>query len=132
MEIQGFLEQLGHRLRTAREGAELTVTEAARRAGVSRRHWTETEAGRANPSIVVLARQASAVGSTVAELVESRLDPDPTGDFDLYFLDDDFEGVALAGKLARRVRAQRPEAIRFSRRSTSKLVFPVPAPASTT
>ena len=37
--------------------------------------------------------------------------PDPTGDFDLYFLDDDFEGVRLAGRLARRIRAQRPEAV---------------------
>jgi len=43
--------------------------------------------------------------------IERRQNPDPTGDFDLYFLDDDFEGVSLAGKLARRVRAQRPDAI---------------------
>jgi len=74
MEIQGFLEELGRRLRRARERAELTVTESARRAGVSRRHWTETEAGRANPSILVLARQAATVGSTVAQLVEAPLD----------------------------------------------------------
>ena len=43
--------------------------------------------------------------------IEVRDRPDPTGDFDLYFLDDDFEGVHLASKLARRIRAQRPEAI---------------------
>ena len=43
--------------------------------------------------------------------VEKRLSPDPTGDFDLYFLDDDFEGVRLAGRLARRIRAQHPEAV---------------------
>jgi DNA-binding NarL/FixJ family response regulator len=43
--------------------------------------------------------------------IETRKNPDPTGDFDLYFLDDDFEGVCLAGKLARRIRAQRPDAI---------------------
>ena len=43
--------------------------------------------------------------------IETRTQPDPTGDFDLYFLDDDFEGVCLAGKLARRIRAQRPEAV---------------------
>lgn len=44
-------------------------------------------------------------------VVEKRLSPDPTGDFDLYFLDDDFEGVRLAGRLARRIRAQRPDAV---------------------
>ena len=43
--------------------------------------------------------------------IEKRLTPDATGDFDLYFLDDDFEGVRLAGRLARRIRAQRPEAV---------------------
>ncbi len=43
--------------------------------------------------------------------IETRKKPDPTGDFDLYFLDDDFEGVCLAGKLARRIRAQRPDAV---------------------
>ena len=43
--------------------------------------------------------------------IEKRLSPDPTGDFDLYFLDDDFEGVRLAGRLARRIRAQRPDAV---------------------
>ena len=29
----------------------------------------------------------------------------------MYLLDDDFEGVRLAGKLARRIRAQRPDAL---------------------
>ena len=43
--------------------------------------------------------------------VEKRLKPDPTGDFDLYFLDDDFDGLRLAGRLARGIRAQRPEAV---------------------
>ena len=43
--------------------------------------------------------------------VEKRLSPDPTGEFDLYFLDDDFDGVRLAGRLARRIRTQRPDAV---------------------
>jgi DNA-binding NarL/FixJ family response regulator len=43
--------------------------------------------------------------------VHARSEPDPTGEFDVYLLDDDFEGVRLAGKLARRIRAQRPEAL---------------------
>ena len=43
--------------------------------------------------------------------IESRLEPDPTGEYDFYFLDDDFEGVRLAGRLARRIRAQHPDAV---------------------
>ncbi len=43
--------------------------------------------------------------------IDCRTEPDPTGEFDLYFIDDDFEGVRLAGKLARRIRAQRPDAL---------------------
>jgi DNA-binding NarL/FixJ family response regulator len=43
--------------------------------------------------------------------IDVRAEPDPTGEYDLYLLDDDFEGVRLAGKLARRIRAQRPEAL---------------------
>lgn len=43
--------------------------------------------------------------------IDSRSEPDPSGEYDLYFLDDDFEGVRLAGKLARRIRAQRPDAL---------------------
>ncbi len=43
--------------------------------------------------------------------IDVRSEPDPTGEYDIYLLDDDFEGVRLAGKLARRIRAQRPEAL---------------------
>ncbi len=43
--------------------------------------------------------------------IEVRLRPDPTGEYDLYFIDDDFEGVRVAGKLARRIWAQRPQAV---------------------
>ena len=43
--------------------------------------------------------------------IDVRSEPDPTGEYDLYLLDDDFEGVRLAGKLARRIRAQRPQSL---------------------
>jgi len=43
--------------------------------------------------------------------VETRLTPDPSGEYDIYFLDDDFNGIRLAGELARRIRKQRPEAL---------------------
>jgi len=43
--------------------------------------------------------------------IDARSEPDPTGEYDIYLLDDDFEGIRLAGKLARRIRAQRPDAL---------------------
>ena len=43
--------------------------------------------------------------------IDVRTEPDPTGEYDIYLLDDDFEGVRLAGKLARRIRAQRPQSL---------------------
>jgi CheY-like chemotaxis protein len=43
--------------------------------------------------------------------VETRIAPDPSGSYDVYFLDDDFEGIRLAGKLARRIRDTNPQAI---------------------
>jgi DNA-binding NarL/FixJ family response regulator len=43
--------------------------------------------------------------------IDARCEPDPTGEYDVYLLDDDFEGLRLAGKLARRIRAQRPDAL---------------------
>ncbi len=73
MDVHAFLRALGRTLREARERAGRTVTEAAHDAGVSRRHWTETEAGRANPSVLVLARQAQAAGIPLSELVSAPL-----------------------------------------------------------
>ena len=78
MEVQAFLSELGRRLRVAREAAKKTVTEAAADAGVSRRHWTETEAGRANPSVLVLARQAAALRTALPELLAFRWRAHPT------------------------------------------------------
>ena len=69
MKCQSFLSELGRRLRAARENTGQSVTAAAEAANVSRRHWTETEAGRANPSIIVLARQAAAAGIQLSALV---------------------------------------------------------------
>jgi len=69
-DLQGFLDALGARLRAAREGAGQSVTETARAAGVSRRYLTEAEAGRANPSILVLARLSEALGLRLPDLVD--------------------------------------------------------------
>jgi len=71
------LLELGRRLRSERERLDLTVASLARRAGVSRRYVTETEAGRANPSLLVLDRLAQALGLEVPDLLRGapRLRP---------------------------------------------------------
>jgi len=65
---QALLSDLGRRVRAAREARGLTVSELAREAGLSRRHVTETEAGRANLSFLKLARLAHALGAELAAL----------------------------------------------------------------
>ena len=46
--------------------------------------------------------------------VETRTVADVSGDFDFYFLDNDFDGRALAGEMAMRIRRERPEARIFA------------------
>jgi XRE family aerobic/anaerobic benzoate catabolism transcriptional regulator len=70
---QAFLEELGRRLRAAREAAGLSVTALAGRAGVSRRYVTDAEAGRANVSVLVLAELARALGAPLAVLLDHPL-----------------------------------------------------------
>ncbi|MEI7766669.1 MAG: response regulator [Phycisphaerae bacterium] len=44
-------------------------------------------------------------------LVECRNKPDPTGDFDVYLLDNDFEGKREIGRLIQLIRSRRPQAL---------------------
>ena len=67
---QALLLELGRRLRSARESAELSVSQLARDAGLSRRHVTGTEAGRANPSILKLAQLAAALRIPLGDLCD--------------------------------------------------------------
>jgi XRE family aerobic/anaerobic benzoate catabolism transcriptional regulator len=69
MSRQARLVELGRRLRLARERAALTVAELGRRAGVSRRHVTEAEAGRANLSVAKLLALADALEVGPSELL---------------------------------------------------------------
>ncbi len=69
----GLLRELGQRLRRAREAAGLSVAELARRAGVSRRHVTEAEAGRANLTILTLAELAVPLGVGLGHLCDLPL-----------------------------------------------------------
>ena len=50
--------------------------------------------------------------------IETRQEPDVSGRFDFYFLDNDFEGELMAGALAREIRTRAPQAtiIAFSGR----------------
>ncbi len=67
---QGLLQELGRRLRSAREAAGLSVTALAERAQVSRRYVTEAEAGRANLSVIKLAELARALRVPLRELCD--------------------------------------------------------------
>ncbi|MFO1010611.1 MAG: shikimate kinase [Planctomycetota bacterium] len=74
MKRQSFLQELGRKLRQARERSGLSVTALADAAGVSRRHVTEAEAGRANLSVLVLAELARALRVPLPTLVDHPLD----------------------------------------------------------
>ncbi|MDP6540207.1 MAG: shikimate kinase [Planctomycetota bacterium] len=65
-----LLTLFARRLRAARQGAGLSVTELAERAGLSRRTLTEAEAGRANPSLIKLAALASGLGVPLPDLLD--------------------------------------------------------------
>jgi XRE family aerobic/anaerobic benzoate catabolism transcriptional regulator len=70
MDRQDLLTELGRRLRAARNRAGLTVSDLARAAGVSRRHVTEAEAGRANLSVATLSSLADALGEPLRDLFD--------------------------------------------------------------
>ncbi len=73
MEHDANQSEFGRRLRAAREGAGLGVSELARLSGVSRRHVTEAEAGRANLSIAKIWSLSRALRVKPATLVDFEL-----------------------------------------------------------
>ncbi|QDU67124.1 shikimate kinase [Engelhardtia mirabilis] len=73
MKHHPFLRELGRRLRAARQAEGYSVAELADRADLSRRYLTDAEAGRANPSVLVLLRLAKALGTSLAGLVDIPL-----------------------------------------------------------
>ncbi|MCB9913541.1 MAG: helix-turn-helix domain-containing protein [Planctomycetes bacterium] len=70
MSSNPLLVRFGDLLREHRLAAGLSITELAREAGLSRRYVTEAEAGRANPSLQVLAQLALALGVGLVELTD--------------------------------------------------------------
>jgi len=67
---RALLRELGARIRTERERLRLTVTELAERGDLSRRYVTEAEAGRANLSVLKLARLARALRVPMSQLCD--------------------------------------------------------------
>ncbi|MUG03866.1 helix-turn-helix transcriptional regulator, partial [Bacillus tequilensis] len=65
-------ERLAHSLRREREGAGLSVSELARRAGVSKATVSQLESGAGNPSVETLWAIGDALGVPFATLVEDR------------------------------------------------------------
>src|SRR5687768_387340 len=70
MENQTLLHEFGRRLRASRTLAGLSVSDLARTSGISRRHVTEAEAGRANLSLTKLQALAEALGVRPGELID--------------------------------------------------------------
>ena len=60
---------LSENIRGWRKAAELSVSEAARRAGIHRVAWTELEQGKnTNPTLRTLKKIAGALGVEISEL----------------------------------------------------------------
>ncbi|MEZ6195644.1 MAG: shikimate kinase [Planctomycetota bacterium] len=68
-----LLEELGLRLRRLRDAQGLTLSELAERGRLSRRYLTELEAGRANPSLLKLARLAQVLRIPLGRLCDLTL-----------------------------------------------------------
>ncbi|MEV7631373.1 XRE family transcriptional regulator [Microbacterium sp. NPDC089318] len=65
-------ERLAHSLRREREGAGLSVSELARRAGVAKATVSQLESGAGNPSVETLWAIGDALGVPFATLVDDR------------------------------------------------------------
>lgn len=94
-----FLSELGKRIRRHRERRRLSLSELAERSELSRRYLTETEAGRANPSIIKLAGVARALRIGLSELCDLPLEDRRGRRIALVGLDSQFH-LQVAKKLA--------------------------------
>ncbi|HIY22906.1 MAG TPA: XRE family transcriptional regulator [Candidatus Brachybacterium merdigallinarum] len=73
------VEQLGARIRAARQELDLSVAALAERSDISRRMLTQIELGQANPSVAILDRVAAGLGTTFAALMGVGADSPPDG-----------------------------------------------------
>ncbi len=67
-----LVHALGSRVKQRRHDADMTAAALAARCGLSRRFLADVEAGRANISVVNLAKIARSLGTTPAALLEER------------------------------------------------------------
>lgn len=77
--FQPLILELGKRLRGLRERRGLSLAQLATETGLSRRYLTETEAGRANPSLEVLLRLSIALAEPLPRLLDLPLRTRPDG-----------------------------------------------------
>src|SRR5438309_5975075 len=70
-----LVKALGARVRERRREADMTLAALAASCGLSRRFLADVEGGRANISIVNLARLAHALGTSPGPLLEEPLAP---------------------------------------------------------
>lgn len=99
MNEKWFLSELGKRIRRHRERRGFSLSELAERSELSRRYMTETEAGRANPSIIKLAGISRALRIGLADLCDLPLEDRRGRRIALIGLDQDFHGK-IGRKLA--------------------------------
>ncbi|MDN5688705.1 MAG: helix-turn-helix domain-containing protein [Brachybacterium sp.] len=76
---QAVVEQIGDRIRAARQELDLSVGALAELSGVSRRMLTQIELGQANPSVAILDRVAVGLGTTFAALMGIGAHAHPDG-----------------------------------------------------
>src|SRR5262245_26390109 len=68
---QGFLEQLGQRVRTMRALRGMSRKVLAKVSGISERYIAQLESGKGNVSIVLLRRVSNAMGAHLEDLIPS-------------------------------------------------------------
>src|SRR5215467_1744320 len=73
---EGFLEQLGQRVRNMRSLRGMSRKVLARVSGISERYIAQLESGKGNVSIVLLRRVANAMGAHLQDLIPAA-DPAP-------------------------------------------------------
>lgn len=74
----GFLEQLGHRVRTMRGLRGMSRKVLAKVSGISERYIAQLESGKGNVSIVLLRRVSNAMGAQLEDLIPAT---EPTPDW---------------------------------------------------
>ncbi len=120
MNEKWFLSELGKRIRRHRERRGFSLSELAERSELSRRYMTETEAGRANPSIIKLAGISRALRIGLADLCDLPLEDRRGRRIALVGMDQDFHGK-IGRKLA--LALERP-LVELERRLIDKVESP--------